>query len=320
MFCKAAQVALMTPVVGYEYTPAGHLLVTDEDAADFLQSQFSNELRPFEYGRCTYGLWLDLKGKVIADSVIFCEGGERFRIMSEYSNSTTIAQKLDQHIIADDVVIDHMPLGGAIALIGMGAIAILDALGYLIPESATFVHQDGVRVSCGRRSQEVSFELWSDSAAKLADLKVRLVQMGVMFASYERVQIIRIAAGVPSVPVEIGPQDLPGEGGLVGDGVSLTKGCFLGQEVVARMHNVGRSQRALFSVSGSGTPPVCPIVVYNSDSKKIGELRSAFSVDHGWQGVALLKDRYANIGEMFKHDSGSAKIDGRLRVMPGEAK
>ena len=57
----------------YEYTPAAHFLVSDEDAADFLQSQFTNDLRPFEAGRSTYGLWLDVKGKVIADSVVLCE-------------------------------------------------------------------------------------------------------------------------------------------------------------------------------------------------------------------------------------------------------
>ena len=66
----------------YQYAPAAHFLVTDEDAADFLQSQFTNELRPFEEGQVSYGLWLDVKGKVIADSVVLCEGAEQFRVIS----------------------------------------------------------------------------------------------------------------------------------------------------------------------------------------------------------------------------------------------
>ena len=57
----------------YQYAPAAHFLVKGEDAADFLQSQFTNELRPFELRQATYGLWLDVKGKVIADSVVICE-------------------------------------------------------------------------------------------------------------------------------------------------------------------------------------------------------------------------------------------------------
>ena len=67
----------------YQYAPAGDFIVTDEDAADFLQSQFANELRPCNVGQATYGLGLDVKGKVIADSVVLCEGAEQFRVISE---------------------------------------------------------------------------------------------------------------------------------------------------------------------------------------------------------------------------------------------
>jgi len=300
----------MESIFGYEYEPAAHLLVTDEDAADFLQSQFSNELRPFDTGRCTYGVWLDVKGKVIADSVIFCEGAERFRILSEYSAAAVIAQKLEQHIIADDVEIEAQPTGSALALIGERAVAALEALGFPVPALGTFATVHGLTLSRGRRSQGLSFELWSDSAATVAELKARLIELGVDFISRERVQLIRIAAGVPSVPSEIGPKDLPGEGALVGNGVSLTKGCYLGQEVVSRMYNVGRPQRGLFRISGSESAPSCPIALYNRESKKIGELRSAFSTENGWQGVALLKSRYAVVGESLKHGDSSVKIEG----------
>ncbi len=305
----------MESVLGYKYEPAAHLLVTDEDAADFLQSQFSNELRPFHAGRCTYGLWLDVKGKVIADSVIFCEGDERFRILSEHSPSAVIRQKLEQHIIADDVEIEALPTGAALALVGRDAGALLESLGFSEPELGVFETVTGVSVSRGRRSLEPSFELWSESAATIAELKVRLVDLGVEFISADRIKLIRIAAGVPSVPSEIGPGDLPGEGALVEDAVSLTKGCYLGQEVVSRMHNLGRPQRALFRICGSEGAPLCPTALYNKESKKIGELRSVFSTENGWQGVALLKIRYAAVGECLNHDAGSAKIEGHFTVV-----
>lgn len=309
----------MKSIFGYEYKPAGHLLVTDEDAADFLQSQFSNELRPFEVGRCTYGLWLNVKGKVIADSVVFCEGDERFRILSEYSDAAVIAQKLEQHIIADDVEIEVQPTGAALALIGEGAVKVLEALGVSVPVVGSFTTVSGLTIYRGRRSLELCVELWSSSAATIADLKASLIELGVDFIPRERVQLIRIAAGVASVPSEIGPGDLPGEGALVGDGVSLTKGCYLGQEVVSRMHNVGRPQRGLFRISGSESAPNCPIAIYNEESKKVGELRSAFSTENGWQGVALLKSRYAVVGESLNHEAGSVKIEGLFELTKGGA-
>ena len=307
-FRNSGKLPAMEPVFGYEYTPSAHLLVTDEDAADFLQSQFSNELRPFEAGQCTYGLWLDVKGKVIADSVVLCEGEEQFRIFSESCVAEVIAQKLEQHIIADDVEVEALPVGAAIALVGAEAGEMLEALGFAVPTAGTSMTVAGVRVFCGRRSLEPSYELWSESAAEIAGLKARLLERGVRFASVEQVHQARIAAWIPSVPNEIGPGDLPGEGGLVSDAVSLTKGCYLGQEVVARMHNLGRPQRGLFRVSGAGSVPICPLALYNRESKQIGELRSAFSVGSGWQGVALLKTRYAEVGDSLVSDAGAVEI------------
>ena len=310
----------MKSVFGYEYEPAAHLLVTDEDAADFLQSQFSNELRPFKVGQCTYGLWLDVKGKVIADSVVLCEGEERFRILSEGSATAVIAQKLEQHIIADDVEIEVLPTGASIALVGEGAEAALEALGISLPEDGACTDVEGGKLFRGRRSLEPCFELWSGSAAVIADLKARLVASGVTFVAEGQMQPARIAAGIPSVPDEIGPGDMPGEGALVGRGVSLTKGCYLGQEVVARMHNVGRPQRALFRISGAETAPACPIALYNKESKKIGELRSAFSTEKGWQGVALLKTRHAVVGESLNYDGGVVEIEALFSMLQEDAK
>lgn len=298
----------MTSVHGYEYKPAAHLLVTDEDVADFLQSQFSNDLQPFERGRCTYGLWLDVKGKVVADSFVLCEGVEQFRVLSQHSAATAIADKLERHIIADDVEIECLPEGSAIALVGNDAAMVLRSLEIQTPDAGAFTETDGLYVYFGRRSLEPSFEFWSSSDEAIVRLRTQLTQAGVDFISRQQMERMRLAAGIPSVPQEIGPADLPGEGALVNNGVSLTKGCYLGQEVVARMHNVGRAQRALFLVSGSGEAPEIPAALYNDGAKQLGELRSAFETDNGWQGVALLKTRYVEVGDSLAYDSGSARI------------
>jgi glycine cleavage system aminomethyltransferase T len=68
--------------------------VSGEDAADFLQSQFSNDLRPFSSGQCTYGLWLDVKGKIVADSWIYCEGEEHFLVFGENGDILQIQDTL----------------------------------------------------------------------------------------------------------------------------------------------------------------------------------------------------------------------------------
>jgi folate-binding protein YgfZ len=268
-------------IYAYRYNMAAHVRVTDEDAADFLQSQFSNDLRPFSAGQATYGLWLDVKGKVIADSWVYCLGAEEFLIYSEYSSGEEIADKLQRHIIADDVEIEVLPAAPALSLIGEGAV-----------QAAS----EGKKTACvfsGNRSALPSMEMIFRSET---DREAFVESKDFECIPRNRMHRERIKAGVPMVPLELGSDDLPGEGGLERTAVSFTKGCFLGQEVVARMHHVGRPQRGLFRVSGSTVPGGLPVTLSNEAGKSVGELRSAYPEDSAWVGVAILKKRHVSIG------------------------
>jgi folate-binding protein YgfZ len=303
----------MSSVISYEYSTRTHLLVSDEDAADFLQSQFTNELRPFEQGRCTYGLWLDVKGKVLGDSYVLCDGDEQFRLISELSDAATLVQKLESHIIADDVVIETAPDLVGFALVGAEADAVLSALSLKVPAAGSFESGSDCLVLPGRRARASAYEVLCLTAAAVDRVRAVLSQEGVGMVSADRMADERIAAGYPLVPVEVGPSDLPGEGGLESDAISFTKGCYLGQEVVARMHNVGRPQRTLFVVSGSGEAPACPLAIYNGETKQIGELRTAVATEAGWQGVAMLKHRFASVGDVMVSDTGKVSVERILR-------
>ncbi|WP_269526137.1 YgfZ/GcvT domain-containing protein [Coraliomargarita parva] len=295
---------------------AARLRVTDEDAADFLQSQFSNDLRPFEAGQCVYGLWLDVKGKVVADGYVCCEGDESFRIYSLHSPVDRIREKLEHHIIADEVVIEPEPAASGLCLVGEDLPGILDRMGLAIPPAGRFLDRDGLRLLPSRRSGRPACEFVFDCAEDRSAFLGRL-QEDPEFVSDEWIQLERVRAGFPAVPAEIGPGDLPGEGGLERDAVSFSKGCFLGQEVVARMQNVGKSQRALFVVEGRGELPVLPMMLVNSAGKTIGELRTAYYNGKAWTGVALLKLRYV-VASAHDLDCAGAnlRLSGPLRKEP----
>lgn len=307
----------METVFGYEYTTRTHLLVSDEDAADFLQSQFTNDLRPVEAGRATYGLWLDVKGKVIADSTVLCEGDESFRLISETSDAAALVEKLERHIIADDVVIETGPALVGFALVGAFE-AVLAALNLSVPAKGQFVQSEELIVCLGRRSKRSSVELLCLDTAAAERVRAALSAQGVAMFKHEQMELERIAAGVPLIPSDIGPADLPGEGGMELDAISFTKGCYLGQEVVARMHNVGRPQRTLFAVSGEGAVPGCPLSIYNSEKKAVGELRSAVASDAGWLGVAILKHRFASVGDTLLLDAGAVMVERVFRDLKGD--
>jgi len=291
----------------YPYQMTAQLRVSGEDAADFLHSQFSNDLRPFQPGLASYGLGLDVKGKVVADSWVWCAGPEEFRIFSEYCLPEIIAEKLERHIIADDVEIEVLAQPAAVAFIGAGE-------GF-----AALPLPDGALARLpGRRAVQPAWEyVFADVAGRDAFVARHAA---ARIAEKERQQL-RLQAGVAMVPAEIGPGELPGEGGLDVDAVAFSKGCFLGQEVVARMRNLGKATRQLYLLRGEGSPPRCPATLCNADGKAAGEVRTAFPDGDGWFGVALLKLRYAAAGLQLEAGAGirlESKLQRQAQEVPGD--
>lgn len=117
--------------------------------------------------------------------------------------------------------------------------------------------------------------------------RARLVSADGEEQSMEVAERERILAGVASVPVDIGPEDLPNEGGLDLTAISYTKGCYLGQEVMARLKNLGQVRRKLHRVRGRGAVPA-PRAPLHQGGRRVGELRSVAPEAGGFVGFALL--------------------------------
>jgi folate-binding protein YgfZ len=98
----------------------------------------------------------------------------------------------------------------------------------------------------------------------------------------------RIGAGIPAIPADLGSGDLPNEGALEDVALSYSKGCYLGQEVMARLKSMGQVRRRLWRVEGRGSAgPSQPAAVFAA-SRQVGELRSAVPVAGGWIGLAMV--------------------------------
>jgi folate-binding protein YgfZ len=114
----------------------------------------------------------------------------------------------------------------------------------------------------------------------------------------------RIAAGIPAVPMDLGLADLPNEGGLETEAISYTKGCYLGQEVMARLKAMGQVRRRLRRVRGTGEPPPRPTALYQA-ARKLGELRSAARDGADWIGLAML-----SLGSLQRDEGLALAADG----------
>ncbi|MDF3057105.1 MAG: folate-binding protein [Rariglobus sp.] len=264
------------------HRPAACLHVTGEDALSFLQGQLTQELRSSTPDAAAYGLWLNQKGKVLADSFVLREAPDSVWIISFSSGATGIRERLESYIIADDVVVTDVTADWqGIAVGGADAEAWLARQAGGVPAVGEFKRAGGGFVFSGRRENRPSFEWLLPCTAP--------VPGGLTEVPAEELERKRIAAGIPKVPQDIGPGDLPNEGGLDAVAISYTKGCYLGQEVMARLKAMGTVRRRLVRVRAGGRiPPAVPSALLQGE-KRVGELRSAVADGAGgFIGIAMI--------------------------------
>ncbi len=258
------------------WKPAALLRVTGDDALNFLQGQFTNDLRKSVAGVAIYGLWLNQKGKVVADSFVApADGATAQWVVSYFSPAAAIRERLEAFIIADDVAIeDRTAEWAAVTIFGEVDRGALTAA---VEESFVFT---GRRERGAQAQTEWIFP--ETAAAKVAELLA-----GGRELTAAEVALRRVQAGIPAVPADIGLGELPNEGGLEAEAISYTKGCYLGQEVMARLKSMGQVRRRLRCVRGTGSVPASGTLLYQGE-RKVGELRSAVAAGDGFAGLALL--------------------------------
>lgn len=259
----------------HRYSPAAWLRARGADAGEFLQGQFSQDIRPAREGSVVYGLWLDNKGKVLADSYLgIGSASDEYWIASVASPGAAIRRRLEEFIIADDVVIEDGPPGAAVALLGEGGGAWLASA----PRPGVYFR--------GRRTLAENWE-WIFPQSAGDEVTAALGGMPELVAA--DLERLRIRDGLPAVPADLGPGDLPNEGGLEAEAISYTKGCYVGQEVMARLKSKGRIRRQLRRVAGSGPVPAVPAELWQ-EAARVGELRSAVAdaAGGGYAGLALV--------------------------------
>ena len=273
----------------YPYRPAAWIRVTGEDAHSFLQSQFSNDLNGMKVGQVVYGLWLNHKGKVHGDSFILRMAEEEFRLMSYATPEQVIGDKLGSYIVADDVELElERDEVSAISFLFDGDVDWLEAFGRE-GDSGGLANNEEVDLCYfpSRRHDGEGFEV----VGKQATVEGLLKEIeGGTFGQYrigeDDLEAGRILRRIPSIPKDIGPGELPQEGRLEGVAVSFSKGCYLGQEVMSRLHSMGQVKRRLTLVKADEDLPYGATV--RSGPKKVGLVKTGIFFRDHYIALALM--------------------------------
>ncbi|OAM89189.1 folate-binding protein YgfZ [Termitidicoccus mucosus] len=295
----------------FHYRPAAFLRISGLDAPEFLQGQFTQDLKPIGLQDVVYGLWLNQKGRVEADGFLFRVKEAEWVLASYEGCGQAIRERLERYIVADDVVVeDETARWNGVCLLDIGG-----------PVVSELRKQGGGVMFRGRRGGGECWEwLRPVDAEPEAGCEFLSEAEEVGFSEMER---RRIEAGVPMVPRDAGPGDLPNEAGLERDAISYTKGCYLGQEVISRLKSLGRVRRRLWRVrweeARGGGPDASPERVLPAGlfagGRKVGELRSMARTDEGsglakCMGLAMLSVDGAEPGALLSWSEGGEAAVG----------
>ncbi|MEX0324861.1 MAG: folate-binding protein YgfZ [Puniceicoccaceae bacterium] len=240
----------MASAKAYRFTPRAVLRFTGEDHFDFLQGQGTADLRG-PAGTCRYSLWLDHRGQIQGDGFVFRESEESMLLVSHATPVENLLAKFERHIIADDVEIENLTGEfDILALTGEDANSLLQSMGWDPVESGRYAEKDTISAYAGRYfgTRSVEFLLPTGS-----DLSVPADSIDP-----DEAEALRIHAGIPSVPLDTSTKELnPLEANIL-SALSFDKGCYLGQEVVARVHRLDRVTRRLVQFETSGNRASLP--------------------------------------------------------------
>jgi len=251
-----------------------------------LQGQFTNDLSG-AIGLVAFGLWLNQKGRVFADSTLLRIGPDEWLALSVSIPPGGLIRRLNDYIIADEVdVADVSAQWRSLTLWGENTDALCAVVAATPPPRGQFGRIDGGFVFGTR--QPTPDAIWLTAPAGEFDAVMEKIRgANAREAAPEQYTRERLRHRVPAVPEDLGPADFPQEGGIAGEAVSFTKGCFLGQEVMARLKNRGQVRRRLEVLQGAGAPPTNGTALFQA-GKKIGETRSAATDGEGFLCFAMI--------------------------------
>lgn len=258
----------------------GILELTGRDRQSFLQGMVSNDVAALTPGQGCHAVFLDSTAHLLADLFVHCLS-DRLLVETDRRCLDRLAQTLDKYLIMEKVRIQDVTAEWrVISLIGSGTDAVREAL--LAPGRFAAAH---------RHSLVSGFDLWLPRAEE-SSTAAGLTQIGAVPVDAQAWETLRVEAGIPAWGAELDETVLLPEAGLEG-AVSYTKGCYLGQEIVARIAARGHTNRALRAVvlaEGEAVPHPGDTVHLPEDGpdagREIGRITSAVRSPR-WENRAL---------------------------------
>ncbi|HET9949477.1 MAG TPA: hypothetical protein VFQ22_11190 [Longimicrobiales bacterium] len=303
MTVAVAEYELLTTGVGLvDRSERGKLLLTGSDAVDYLQGQVTNDVEGLAPGTGCYATLLTHKGKVLSDMRIL-RGPGWIWVDTEAVGLPGLAQNVRTYTLGRDVKTEDVTSERAIlSLIGPAARGALDTA----PPDGEHSFAEG------EHGLYVATDLGVDVICHAADAAAVKEALGVDQVSEQAAECVRVESGRARLGRDFGSETIPQEAGLNERAVNFEKGCYVGQETVARLHYKGKPNRHLRGLRLSAPAEHGDLI--RLGERELGKIGTAcVSPVHGPIALAIVR-REASIGDTVA--VGEVRAEATLAELP----
>lgn len=293
-----------------------------EDRLKFLHGQVTNDIQGLKADGGCYAALVNAKAKMESDLYVYRLADE---LLLDFEAGLTekVTTRLDKYIIADDVqIVDVAPHYGLVSVQGPKSATAITALGIVptLPTKPLHWVKDSVPdvgdiyVMNQPRFGAIGYDVFIPSAGlgMIADKLLAAVKaQGGRACGLDAFEAVRIEAGIPRYGVDMDEANLAPEAGIEARAISYTKGCYIGQEVNARIRTYGQVAKSLKRLELTGlTELPTKGTKLQVAGKDIGYVTSAVRLPDSQQTRALgyVRKEHKTPGTILDISNGKASI------------
>ena len=289
----------------------GVVEVVGGDARRWLDGMLTNDVTKIAAESAANGCYAALltqKGRIVADLHVLARR-EGFWLETAARVVPDLVARLRRYIVADDVQLEPRAFArlavegpGATSVVARAAQVGADGLAAVPADGWTTVSLSGVETVAARFgwSGEDAWQLFvpggeGGEAAAVSALR-EAGRTELVLASFEALEVLRIEAGLPAIGAELSEEVFPDEARLEA-AISRKKGCYTGQEIVARLYSRGAVNHLLVSLRFESALPPRPGSPLRADDRATGEVTSScVSPSAGAIGLGYVRREHAEPG------------------------
>lgn len=263
------------------------ITIQGTDAFDFLKRMLTNDMTPLKNNQAVHAFLLNRKGLIQGDLLVIPTTDQSYLIDLDIFALETVLDTLNSFIIMDDITLSNITdTTHRLTLHGPNSFKILSDITTPVIEDKTIsdlkpnscaalnFNSDQIIVIRNDSTGEPGLELIAPTEY-IINLHEKLLEtgepLGLRKLGWFAYNIARIENGTPLHLIDFGPDSRPHEtGALINTTVSFTKGCYPGQEIVARTQNLGHPAKILAGLKllGEEVPPTgTPVYTGESDNE-----------------------------------------------------